>query len=352
MKRLRFVSAMLCVIAVTLLNGWSDPPAGSPGHGGGGGGGGSGSPVQFSGQATVVDATVLGIQTIVSDTGPLPAEGGALEASLLTVNVPGLVTAEVAHATTVGQGDRTRSEASVLNVILTVGGNTIGAGFLMARATAVCSGKRPSVSGSSEIVGLVINGQAVAVTGQPNQTVVLPGGLGQVIINEQTSSTGPNSGTITVNALHVIVTGVADVIISSAHADVVCKGKPVCTGGDFVTGGGWITGTPSGDRGNFGVAGGIRNGAFWGHLLFIDHGSGLMVKGTGVTAYSASGTPTMRHIEGTCEVNGQSGFTYAVDVADNGEPGTADTFSLGLSSGYGAAGVLAGGNIQLHTPCR
>jgi len=57
-------------------------------------------------------------------------------------------------------------------------------------------------------------------------------------------------------------------------------------------------------------------------------------------------------IEGTAEVNGQGGFTYAVDVADNGEPGRNDTFSLSLSNRYYASGLLAGGNIQLHKPCK
>jgi hypothetical protein len=60
--------------------------------------------------------------------------------------------------------------------------------------------------------------------------------------------------------------------------------------------------------------------------------------------------PTTRHIEGTAQVNGQDGFTYQVDVADNGEPGGSDTFTLQLSGGYGASGPLAGGNIQLHIP--
>lgn len=54
------------------------------------------------------------------------------------------------------------------NLNLTVGGNTITADFLMARAAAMCSQGRASVSGSSEIVNLVINGQAIAVTGEPN----------------------------------------------------------------------------------------------------------------------------------------------------------------------------------------
>ncbi len=61
----------------------------------------------------------------------------------------------------------------------------------------------------------------------------------------------------------------------------------------------------------------------------------------------------MRHIEGTCEVNGSSGFTYKVDVADNGEPGkNLDIFKITLSNGYSAGKTLDGGNIQLHKPCQ
>ena len=52
------------------------------------------------------------------------------------------------------------------------------------------------------------------------------------------------------------------------------------------------------------------------------------------------------------KVNGHRGFTYQVDVSDNGEPGTNDTFSIRLSNGgveiYSASGKLEGGNIQLH----
>jgi len=302
----------------------------------------------FSGEATVVQATVLGLSPIVlSDTGALDSTGGAREASLLDANVLGLLTAEVLHASTVGQGQRSSSEASVANVTLTVGGNTISAGLLRARATAECHNGTASVSGSSEIVDLVVNGQAIVVSGQPNQTISLP--VGRVIINEQQSSVRGNTGDITVNALHVMVDGVADVIISSAHADITCGG-PVCPGGDFVTGGGWITGTPSGERGTFGVAGGIKNGGLWGHLTYIDHGTNMKVKGTGVTAYTVTG-PTTRHIEGTADINGRSG-SYQVDVSDHGEPGRNDMFSIMLSNGYSASGLLIGGNIQLHQPCK
>jgi len=125
----------------------------------------------------------------------------------------------------------------------------------------------------------------------------------------------------------------------------------VCGGGDFVTGGGWITGTPSGAKGTFGVAGGIKNGGFWGHLTYHDHGAGgPSVKGTGVTGYTVVST-TARRITGNCEINGQGSFSYTVVVADNGEPGRNDTFDLSLSNGYHASGTLTGGNIQLHKPC-
>jgi hypothetical protein len=301
-----------------------------------------------------VNATVLDQQITRSDTGELDGSGGEKEASLLEANVPGLLAAQVLHAFTVGHGNNSRSEASVANLSLTLpdntigGGFTIGADFLSSRAEAKCNGGSASVSGSSEIANLTFNGQGLQVSGEPNQTIDLPGGI-NIKINEQTSSVSEQNGEITVNALHIIVFGVADVIISSAHADISCPTPPPpCPGSDFVTGGGWII--PSANsRANFAVAGGVKQGALWGHLLYIDHGTGTKVKGTGVTKYTTTGE-TSRHVEGTCDINGVAG-TYFVDVADNGEPGRADTFSISLSDGYSAVNTLAGGNIQLHTPC-
>jgi len=301
----------------------------------------------FSGQATVVQATVLG-QTIppLADTGPLPPEGGSQEATLVDADV-GFLSAQVLHATAVAMGDASRSEASVASVNLTVAGNTITANFLMARAAAFCDQGKASASGSSELAQLVINGQPITITGGP-QTIPLPLG-GQVNINEQSQNVQGNKADITVNVLHVMIPGLADVIIASAHADITCTGTgPVCpTDKDFVTGGGWYTNGHG--RATFAVGGGIKNGGGWGHLTYIDHGSGMKVKGTGVTDYSAGVTgPTSRRIKGTCEINGVSG-TYTVDVDDEGEPGRDDTFVIQLSNGYGAGGKLEGGNIQLHT---
>ena len=94
-----------------------------------------------------------------------------------------------------------------------------------------------------------------------------------------------------------------------------------------------------------------------GNLNYIDHTTGMHVKSTSVTGYTdtSANSPNSRHFEGTAEVNGQAGFTYIVDVADNGEPGHhQDTFRIRLPSiGYdsGAGKTLEGGNIQLHKPC-
>src|SRR2546427_3803069 len=78
----------------------------------------------FSGQATGVRATVLGITAVLADTGPLPPSGGAREASLLDASAGGL-SAEGVRASTIGQGVRTRSGASLPNGSLTPQGKAI-----------------------------------------------------------------------------------------------------------------------------------------------------------------------------------------------------------------------------------
>jgi len=332
----------------------------------------------YSGRAYVVQASVLGIQLPrIADTGDLPSTGGAQEASLLTVPPISLGSAgsfngaEVAHATTVGHGSASRSEASVASLSLTVAGTTIMADFLMSRAAAQCTGGNPSVSGSSELASLSISsvngGQPITVAGAPNQTIALPSNIGTVVINEQSSSVSGQSGSMDVSALHVTINDplggppLADVIFSHAHADITCPTSPsqppACgtTPTDFVTGGGWIV-SPSDPnaKANFAVAGGVKNG-FWGHLLYHDHGNGLQIKGTGVTGYnfySAFG-PNGRQILGSADVSGTA-ESYEADVADNAEPGRgADQFQLKLNDTMVAPAVLlSGGNIQLHKACQ
>jgi hypothetical protein len=165
-----------------------------------------------TGQATAVRATVLGIPTTLADTGTLSDSSDARDATQITVSVQSLLTGEVLHAITIGYPDEVDSEASLGNLALTVAGNGISADLVMARAQAVLDA---AGAGMSNIGGLLINGMPVVVTGDPNQTIDILGG--RVVINEQNSSP---TGTIIVNALHVIVNGVADVVIASATAGI------------------------------------------------------------------------------------------------------------------------------------
>jgi Ice-binding-like len=123
------------------------------------------------------------------------------------------------------------------------------------------------------------------------------------------------------------------------------------TSGDRITGGGYIS-LPSGSKGTFAVSGGNNESGFRGELEYDDHGArGIDVKGMGVTQYLVVNAVT-RHIVGTATVNHVAGFTYQVDVSDNGEHRN-DTFGLTVYSSagekvYSASSTLKDGDIQLH----
>jgi len=169
-----------------------------------------------TGQAAGVQATVfslLGGTTLgLANTGALSGPTDALRASQLAGNLPlAALTAEVPSATTIGYPDQVNSVASLANLALSIAGSTIGADLLTSRASAILNG---GGAGSSSVSNLLLNGAPVPVSGAPNQTVSIPGG--QMVINEQlTSPTG-----IVVNALHITVGGVADVVIGSAVAGI------------------------------------------------------------------------------------------------------------------------------------
>lgn len=170
----------------------------------------------LTGQAAAVRATVTDLlggttTTALADTGTLTDATDARDASQLAGSVTALLTGEVLHATTIGWPDQVASEASLAALALSVGGTTIGADFVMAEATALLNA---AGSGTSYVDNLSINGVPISVSGVPNQVFYIAGG--RVVINEQTSSPGG----MVVNALHVIVDGVADVVIGAANAGI------------------------------------------------------------------------------------------------------------------------------------
>jgi len=145
---------------------------------------------------------------------------------------------------------------------------------------------------------------------------------------------------------------------------------------DFLTGGGFIF--YNGNKANFGVGGGCKHGSpTWGHLEYIDHGTGLNVHWTSITGYfevdtgTGSKQPTgARLVCGTARTNQFGDVDFVVEARDAGEPGINDQFDIRLrkagvivydttrqcfphflgSSAPCRPGTNGGGNIQLHKP--
>ena len=304
-------------------------------------------PDPFSGHAALVWAQIGDAFVSSGDSGFLPPGGGKLESSVIEVAVPNLLTAEVIHSSVIGQGQEVHAETSLANLDLQISGHRITSEFVATRAAAVCDNGAPVSFGSVVYSNVVIDGQAHTVTADPNTTHPLTdlngNRIGQITFNEQLRSIGADTNAITITAMHVVITGVADIAVGRAHAGIRCAAPTPIE--DIVTGGGFIT-TAAG-KATFGLMAGNRNGLLGVHLVFKDHGADERVKATSITSYDIL-DPLTRRFAGTCEVNHVPGFTYEVTVADLGEPGTNDTFALTVSDGYTASGTVGGGNIQLH----
>lgn len=171
--------------------------------------------------ATQQGISVLGVTTpalnvTLADTGSLSDTNFALESSSLDGNVPSLLNADTLHAATIdsndGGGEMVSSEASLADLTINVGGNSIGIAFAMAQATAPANS---TPFGNSDIEGLLVNGSPVTVTGAANQIIPIVGG--QIVLNEQ--QIGSN-GALVVNAVHIIIGGLADVTLASATAGI------------------------------------------------------------------------------------------------------------------------------------
>jgi len=169
----------------------------------------------------LVDVPILGDPTYVADTGGLSPEGGWEETGLADTEVGAVFAARTLVASTSGLaespgGDAASSSTSLSEVVLFPGSlGEITASFVRAQAAATLGG----VSGTTEIHRLRFGGQAVQVTGVPNQKVVIPF-VGSLVINEQAITIGPTSRVITVNALHLRLATGDEVIVSSASSSV------------------------------------------------------------------------------------------------------------------------------------
>lgn len=168
--------------------------------------------VNIQAVTTLLGTLTPAINTAIADTGTLTSNTDMRQASGLSGGVTSVFSGETMHAVTAAAPDQVLSEASLSNLGLNLAGNTIGASFVMARAIAPSSA---AASGSSAIEDLLINGSPVNVTGAANQVIQILGG--RIVLNEQQLN---SDGSMVVNAIHVIISGVADVVVASARAGV------------------------------------------------------------------------------------------------------------------------------------
>ena len=182
--------------------------------------------------------------------------------------------------------------------------------------------------------------------------------------------------------MHRVISVVAGAVLlfAGGFANAEVSPPPPEQGCDFMTGGGWII--HNGAKGTFGVGGGCKHGSgvttpeYWGHLEYHDHGTGLNVHWTSITAYFPEGDTTTdskthqplgtRFICGEARTNQFGDVHFVVRARDAGEPGVNDEFDLQLRDSSGAivyatpddgtfphtlgGGAGGRGNIQLHKP--
>lgn len=169
-----------------------------------------------TGQATAAQVTLLGLLGTATTTSLASTEisGANAESDVgqATGSALSLLGADTVNAATYSYSNEVDSTTSLANLGLTVAGIGITADSVVAQASQVLGS---AGSGTSYITGLAINGVPVAVSGAPNQAVWIPGG--QLVLNEQTIS---STGGVVVNAIHITVYGVADVVVASAQAAI------------------------------------------------------------------------------------------------------------------------------------
>ncbi len=145
---------------------------------------------------------------------------------------------------------------------------------------------------------------------------------------------------------------------------------------DFTTGGGFIFVSQStsssplaetGQKANFGLVGGCKNGGFFGHVNYVDHNNGLHVSSDTITAYvnpcpgcSPPDANNARDICGTADVSingspvpGTWGFRVrTIDAEQQSSPPPKDKFGIHIHSldSFGNAGSTAYLVLQRREP--
>jgi hypothetical protein len=185
--------------------------------------------IKYAGKSVALQVTQAGVganpaPVEAADSGPAAVTGGERRIFLPdAAPVPG-VTAQELDAATVGTGVENRSQTSMAHLDAKLGMHHITALWVESEATATAELGNIPTRGKSILEGLVVDGQPVTATGEVNQTITFPDGY--LVINEQSGSNSPHFGSVTVNALHLLVVGSGSLIAASSMAEVIHAPMP------------------------------------------------------------------------------------------------------------------------------
>jgi len=182
----------------------------------------------YGGRATGISVTSPSGTVVSADTGQLPSTGGDVNATAPSFVINGLVSTGVLTASTSGALKSSQSFAVVNDLFFVLNGVSVRADRITVRTGCICCPEADlgNCTGSTQINNLTItdasgNQTTVTVTGQANQQVALPGGIGTIFINEQSGGTGG----ISVNGLRISATSggsTYNVVAGNAQSTIQC----------------------------------------------------------------------------------------------------------------------------------
>lgn len=200
----------------------------------------------YGGRATAITASITSGGTttnyVSADTGQLPAQGGDMNATSPSFNISGVLATGVLTASTSGALKSSQSFTVVNDFVWAAGGVSVQANRVTVRTGCICcpDADLGNCSATTQINSLTITDSTgaqtvVSVTGEANQVVNLPGGIGTLTINEQSGGTGG----ITVNGLHIRATSggtTHDVVVAYAQSTLDCLSTAPTAGPATVSG--------------------------------------------------------------------------------------------------------------------
>jgi hypothetical protein len=152
------------------------------------------------------------------DTGPVATVGASTVAPPCVLTITGVVTAHTlcAKVVTALGPSRSTATASLQDVRIGLTGMpVIQIGVVQSSSQTTCAG----AVGGTTILSITVGGVPTRVNSHPaaNTTLNAPGLT--IIVNEQLHVVGADQG-LTVNAVHIILPGVLDVVIASSTSDI------------------------------------------------------------------------------------------------------------------------------------